>query len=172
MAESKRKNFFWLQLVTRKQIDSALADERPSRLRSQRFRRLLVVALGLMIIAYGVSEVLLGRNKLQSYVEGLLLITSIISYFVLRRSIRLLADAPTELLDERMVAIRDRAYTTAYWCLSVVAGIFVGILLGNDFSLARSQGLTMVICFSLIVGALPAMVLAWTLPSEPGLTDS
>ena len=45
MSEPKPKKFYWIQLVTRKQVEAALGDERPSRLRSQPVRRLLVVAL-------------------------------------------------------------------------------------------------------------------------------
>lgn len=166
MSEPKRKKFYWIHLVTRKQVESALGDERPSRLRSQPVRRLLVAALSLSIILASVSELVFGDGKLGTYVEGLGLFATVVIYLVLRRSVRLLADAPTELLDERTVAIRDRAYTTAYWVLCFVAGILAGILIANDLSVDPMQGSAMLFVFFLTMGCLPCMVLGWTLPSE------
>ena len=166
MSEPKPKKFYWIQLVTRKQVEAALGDERPSRLRSQPVRRLLVVALSLSIILAAVGELVFGDGKLGTYVEGLALFATAVIYLVLRRSVRLLADAPTELLDERTVAIRDRAYTTAYWALCFVAGILAGILIANGLSVDPPQGHAMLFVFFLTMACLPCMVLGWTLPSE------
>ncbi len=51
------------------------------------------------------------------------------AWFLLRRAVRLVADAPDEALDERLVAIRNRIYLSAYRALAtVLAFIGVGIL--------------------------------------------
>ena len=47
-------------------------------------------------------------------------------WFLLRRAVRLVADAPDEALDERLVAIRNRIYLSAYRALATVLG-FIGV---------------------------------------------
>jgi hypothetical protein len=47
-------------------------------------------------------------------------------WFLLRRAVRLVADAPDEALDERLVAIRNRIYLSAYRALATVLG-FLGM---------------------------------------------
>lgn len=44
-------------------------------------------------------------------------------WFLLRRAVRLVADAPDNALDERLVAIRDRIYMSAYRALATVLGL-------------------------------------------------
>jgi hypothetical protein len=41
-------------------------------------------------------------------------------WFLLRQSVRLVADAPAEALDERLIRIRDRSYVIAYRWLSML----------------------------------------------------
>jgi uncharacterized membrane protein len=163
--DQPRKKFYWIQLVTRRQIDSALSDEAPSRLRRQSSRRLLAVLHCIVSLALALSA-LLPENKLQSYITGIGVIVFIALYLMLRRSVRLLADAPTELLDERTVAIRDRAYMVAYWCISFVFGVFVGTLVMVDFSLDRYQSVALLMSAASLMASMPNMVLAWTLPPE------
>jgi hypothetical protein len=47
-------------------------------------------------------------------------------WFLLRRAVRLVADAPDDALDERLVAIRNRIYLSAYRALATVLG-FIGM---------------------------------------------
>jgi hypothetical protein len=47
-------------------------------------------------------------------------------WFLLRRAVRLVADAPDEALDERLIAIRNRIYLTAFRALATVLG-FMGV---------------------------------------------
>lgn len=50
-------------------------------------------------------------------------------WFLLRRAVRLVADAPDDALDERLVAIRNRIYLSAFRALATVLGLVgVGIL--------------------------------------------
>lgn len=165
MQDQPRKKFYWIQFVSRRQIDSALDDHAPSRLRRQSTRRGLVIIHCIASVAIALSA-LLPENKLQSYVTAIGVIAIIVLHLLLRRSVRLLADAPTELLDERTVAIRDRAYAVAYWCLTLVLGIFVGVLLVLDFSLERYQSIALLLSATTLLGSMPNMVLAWTLPPE------
>lgn len=44
-------------------------------------------------------------------------------WFLLRRAVRLVADAPDEALDERLIAIRNRVYLTAFRALANVIGV-------------------------------------------------
>ena len=49
-------------------------------------------------------------------------------WFLLRRAVRLVADAPDDALDERLVAIRNRIYLSAFRALATVLG-FMGMAL-------------------------------------------
>jgi hypothetical protein len=84
----------------------------------------------------------------------------------LRFSVRLIADAPTELLDERLIAIRDRTYLSAYRWLSFVVGIVVGVGIARDFSFGADHWENVIVAFIMLIAGLPSMILAWQLPSE------
>lgn len=47
-------------------------------------------------------------------------------WFLLRRAVRLVADAPDDALDERLIAIRNRIYVSAFRGLATVMG-FLGV---------------------------------------------
>jgi hypothetical protein len=50
-------------------------------------------------------------------------------WFLLRQSVRLVADAPEEALDERLVRIRDRSYVIAYrWLALIVMGLATALI--------------------------------------------
>jgi hypothetical protein len=86
--------------------------------------------------------------------------------------VRQISEAPDELLDERQAAARDAAHTVAYRILAFVA---VGaILLHAVFPHSTEAGEALFgarthLLLAVVMGAalLPAMVLAWNLPSEP-----
>ena len=83
---------------------------------------------------------------------------------------RHISDAPNELLDERQVAARDAAYTVAYRGLAFVgvAVFLLHILLPSESDtgdLFAGRG-SLILAFVMAAAALPAMVLAWNLPSE------
>mgnify|MGYP000002555747 CR=1 FL=1 len=89
----------------------------------------------------------------------------------LRKAVRHISDAPNELLDERQIATRDAAYTVAYRVLAFVgvAAFFLHILLpfeSDTDDLFAGRG-SLILAFAMAAAALPAMVLAWNLPSEP-----
>jgi len=78
----------------------------------------------------------------------------------------MIADAPTELLDERLIAIRDRTYLAAYRWLSFVIGIVFGFAIAGDFSFGVDRWGPVLFALALLIAGLPSMILAWKLPSE------
>jgi len=103
-------------------------------------------------------------------------VSAIALYFVLRKSCRLIAEAPAELLDERLLEIRNQNYVTSYGILAFVVGLAVGGVWMSDIvftrgiveepMLDRELITPFVIAFFMLGCLLPNMVLAWNLPSE------
>ena len=50
-------------------------------------------------------------------------------WFLLRRAVRLVADAPDDALDERLIGIRNRTYLSAYRAIAGVLGLIATALL-------------------------------------------
>jgi lysylphosphatidylglycerol synthetase-like protein (DUF2156 family) len=158
----RRSKFFWFEGVTEAEVVRSLNDTRPSRLRQQGTRRVLVSVTAAVLL----SLALLGfvtQPKLQSYLEFALLATVLLLYLALRKAVRQISEAPDEPLD---------AHTVAYRILAFVA---VGaILLHAVFPHSTEAGEALFgarthLLLAVVMGAalLPAMVLAWNLPSEP-----
>ena len=113
---------------------------------------------------------LVAQPKLQSYLEIALLAVTLGLYLTLRKAVRHISDAPNELLDERQIAARDAAYTVAYRALAFVgvATFLLHILLPSESDtgdLLAGRG-SLILAFVMAAADLPAMVLAWNLPSE------
>lgn len=180
MANDK-KNFFWTHGVSREEVTRALADQRRSVLYRQSVRKSLVIFASLSIIALVISA-FLADGKIQSYIEGIALVLAIALYFVLRKSCRLIAEAPAELLDERLLDIRNQNYVTSYGILAFVVGLAVGGVWMSDIAfdrgmidepiLHRELITPFVIAFFMLGCLLPNMVLAWNLPSEEASTHN
>ena len=51
------------------------------------------------------------------------------AWFLLRRAVRLVADAPDDALDERLIGIRNRIYLSAYRAIGGVLGLVATVLL-------------------------------------------
>jgi hypothetical protein len=177
MNEKKRNRIFWLEGITERTVLNSLNDRTPSRFRQQAARRRLVT-MAVLIFALAV-QILLPTTKLQSYIEFALLAVVIILYFVLRKAVRHIADAPNELLDERQIAVRDAAFTVAYRLLAVAFTGYVLLYVAHDglrdLSVDSDRTalgfMSLLISAAMLAGSLPAMVLAWNLPSEPAVED-
>ena len=52
-----------------------------------------------------------------------------VAWFLLRRAVRLVADAPDDALDERLIEIRNRTYLSAYRAFAGVLGLIATVLL-------------------------------------------
>lgn len=173
--EPKKRSFYWVEGVTRKEVEWSLTDRTPSRFRQQGPRRVLVGIAVAALIAMAINAFVPGV-KLASYLEIICLLTVAGAYLKLRSAVRQVSDAPDELLDERQIAVRNAAYLVAYrWLAMVSLAVVVlliaasdGKLLGWEYREVLSGDLhRLAIAFVFFMGILPAAVLAWQLPSEP-----
>ena len=189
--ESKDR-FYRVEGVSRKEVRKQLDDRRPSALRRQRPRRALVALCVAVLVTLFASPFLqLGEltspamtvatspseRKVFSYLEAALLVAAVIVWLQLRKSVRIVSEAPDELLDERQIALRNAAYVVAYRWMSTLAVLFVLLVMAlaeggvmpqairEMVRMASWSGMHMSFLMSLV--ALPSMVLAWQLPSEP-----
>lgn len=171
-----KDRFYWAEGVSRSEVRRHLDDRRPTRLRRQGPRRALVGLCAVVIVAM-LSSVFVPQPKLASYLEVSLLVAGIVVWLQLRRSVRVVSEAPDELLDERQIAARNAAYVVAYRWMANLAVLFMilimaladgGVVPDAIRELVRQRtwsGLHM--SFLMMLVCLPAMVLAWQLPSEP-----
>jgi hypothetical protein len=174
MTVKKEKKFYWSSGVTRDEVVKSLNDDKPSVFRNQWHRRQLTIFTAVWVMGMSCT-VFLSQPKLKSYLDFLLLAVSLVLYLQLRKSVRSVADAPDELLDERQIAIRNSAYLVAYRWL---AGVFMihklGYLLAVkvmqwDFAWSNFPQFLIALCMWL--ACLPSMALAWSLPSETQFLD-
>jgi hypothetical protein len=163
------KRFYWIEGVTRDEVIRSLTDQRPTRLRQQGVRRALVVVYSLLIGFLTGAQHLIPMVKLRTYLEIAGLAGVLWLYYVLRTSVRHISDAPDELLDERLIQMRNAAYLHAYRILVFVTLPFIM----QAYLMAKVQGggfdriMTVTLLpFLMLAATLPAMVLAWTLPTE------
>ena len=108
-----------------KSVEKQLNDTQWDGLRTRGAKIFLLVATNLVLLAGTVFLIVVGDNNWTalSLIYILLVFTC---WFLLRQSVRLVADAPAEALDERLIRIRDRSYVIAYRWLSML-----GLLLGT-----------------------------------------
>ena len=130
----KVNDLLW-QTTDRKGVMKDLADTKwdwlrtPSGLKS-------IISLALFVIFAGPLIVWFVDDGI-GVLPVLLVIAIFGVWFLLRRAVRLVADAPDEALDERLIGIRNRTYLTAFRALASVVGLVgVGFLVwaatGND----------------------------------------
>lgn len=167
----RRSKFFWFEGVTEAEVVRSLNDARPTRLRQQGPRRALVIAMAAVLAAMALIG-FLTDTKLTSYLEFGLLAAALLLYTLLRKAVRLISDAPDELLDERQIAVRDAAHTVAYRVLALVGSVVLVLHLvlrhphDTPAAVASADGTMLLIAFVMSAAFLPALVLAWNLPSE------
>jgi len=174
----KNNKIYWLEGVTEKEVKSLLSNENSkfSWLRRQRNRRILVLFMvtGILITALGsyYPDLKQGLGLVGSaeviwltIAVLFLLFAVLVGYSLLRIAVRGIADAPTELLDERQVRIRDTSFRTAY----MIAGYLLITLLllnfmGPDLTFlgdSGNDGSFLLIATLFAYASLPSMVLAW-----------
>lgn len=177
---------YWLEGVTRTDVENALyghTDARWGWLCRPPVRLVLVVAnpLSWALTIYGTTNLPLSLQLDDSGLSywGLLPIPL---WLAVRRSVRLVADAPTELLDERLVALRDRTYVSAYRIIAMVFGSLAAVIIIMTGIIADLRDRDPYIGIGLLTGsayatvwalaALPSVILAWTLRRErSAITD-
>jgi len=86
-------------------------------------------------------------------------------YSFLRISVRSIADAPDELLDERQIQIRDTSIRYAYYGMGyVVLAILTLMIFGPDLQMFQAEGNDgsyLMIATLFAYGSMPSMVMAW-----------
>ena len=175
----KPKNkIYWLEGVTEKGVKSLLTDEDSKYrwLRSQRNRRILVVltALGTGLVAAGSYWPTLKTNLdlsdgtsvvIYSVTAIFVIFAVLLGYLFLRISIRGIADAPDELLDERQIKVRDTSFRYAYYAMGyLIAGLLILMLSGPELKLFEPEGNDgsyVIIAVLFAFSSMPSMVLAW-----------
>ncbi len=175
----KPKNkIYWLEGVTEKGVKSLLTDENSKYrwLRSQRNRRILVVltALGTGLVAAGSYWPTLKTNLdlsdgtsvvIYSVTAIFVIFAVLLGYLFLRISIRGIADAPDELLDERQIKVRDTSFRYAYYAMGyLIAGLLILMLSGPELKLFEPEGNDgsyVIIAVLFAFSSMPSMVLAW-----------
>lgn len=163
MAKTSKNKMYWLEGVTEKEVVTALNDTRWNGLRRRPVRRLMVVSFSLLAALLMVTSIDFGSDgELISGVSFLVLAVALfVGYFALRTSVRQLADAPDDLLDERQISIRNEMYLHAYRLTAVllIAAMIVALV-----GVSRWENLWF--ATAMVMAALPSMVLAWRLPNE------
>ena len=159
--------------TTKKEIEGLLNNKGFNWLRSQRNRRFLVlchtVLLALVATGsyYKQFKEWFGGDSLVPLFFLIAIILLVISVFsLLRVSVRGIAEAPDELLDERQRAVRNSNYRYSYLFLGYVVIAFLVVLsVGPEtrpFAVGE-EGDAGLVYISLLftMASLPSMVIAW-----------
>jgi hypothetical protein len=102
-----------------KSVEKQLNDTQWDGLRTRGAKIFLLVATNLFLLAGAVFLFVVSDNAWTAL--SLIYILLIFAFwFLLRQSVRLVADAPAEALDERLIRIRDRSYVVAYRWLALI----------------------------------------------------
>jgi hypothetical protein len=114
-----------------KSVEKQLNDTKWDGLRTKSAKRTLIVASNLSILL-GTALLLTSAYRAPAWAALSLIHILLIFVFwlLLRQSVRLVADAPEEALDEMLLKLRDRSYLIAYRWLGVIALLFVSALMG------------------------------------------
>ena len=175
---SKKNKIYWFEGVTEKGVKSLLTDEKSKYgwLRPQRNRRVLValMVVGLIAVAMGSYWPTLKTNMNLSdgtavviySVTAIFVIFAVLGgYSLLRISVRSIADAPDELLDERQIKVRNTSIRYAYYGMGyLITGLLILMLSGPELKLFEPEGndgsfLMIAVLFAF--ASMPSMVMAW-----------
>ena len=175
---SKKNKIYWFEGVTEKGVKALLNDENSKYrwLRPQRNRRVLVALMlvGLIAVAMGSYWPTLKTNMNLSdgtsvvvySVTAMLVIFIVLGgYSLLRISVRSIADAPNELLDERQIKVRDTSFRYAYYAMGyVVLGLLSLMFFGPELKMFQPEcnvGSYIMIATLFAFSSMPSMVMAW-----------
>jgi len=147
-------------------VDRIMSDTRFQSLRTSRARLALAVVMIALIVVIPAAWILIGS------IAGIVaVLAGAVVWWMLRLSVRLVADLPDEYLDERQTLLRDRTYLESYRWLAALVIILAGaallafVVLGQDpdtWKIALSYNTVMGIFWMLEAAALsiPSVVLA------------
>lgn len=174
----KNNKFYWLEGVTEKGVNELLSNENSKFiwLRNQRNRRILVAvtALGMLLMSLGTywKSIKSGLDlssdaQLVTFavLATIAVLASLCGYSLLRISVRGIAEAPDELLDERQLKIRNTSYRYSYLIMGyVVMALMLLMLFGPELNFGSSgqnDASYLFISALFTFASLPSMVLAW-----------
>jgi hypothetical protein len=170
---SKKNKIYWMEGTTKKEIEGLLNNKGFNWLRSQRNRRFLVLChtMLLALVATGsyykqFKEWFGGDSLVPLFVFIAIILLVISGFSLLRVSVRGIAEAPDELLDERQRAVRNSNYRYSYLFLGYVVIAFLVVLsVGPEtrpFAVGE-EGDAGLVYISLLftMASLPSMVIAW-----------
>ena len=175
----KPKNkIYWIEGVTEKGVKALLNDENSNFrwLRPQRNRRVLVslMIVGLIAVAMGSYWPTLktnlnlsdGTSVVVYSVTAIFVILVVLGgYSLLRISVRSIADAPDELLDERQIQVRNTSIRYAYYAMGyVVLTLLLLTFFGPELKLFQAEGNDgsyLMIATLFAYASMPSMVMAW-----------
>jgi hypothetical protein len=177
MMRTKNK-FYWFEGVTKKGVEALLNDEdsKFAWLRPQRNRRVLVLLMvfGLVLISLGSYWPTLktdlnlsdGTSVVVYSVTAIFVILVVLGgYSLLRISVRSIADAPDELLDERQIQVRNTSIRYAYYAMGyVVLAILLLTFFGPELKLFQAEGNDgsyLMIATLFAYASMPSLVMAW-----------
>ncbi len=114
-----------------KSVEKQLNDTRWDGLRTAAAKRTLLVASNLSILL-GTAFLLTSATREPGWAALSLIhiLLIFVFWFLLRQSVRLVADAPEEALDEMLLKFRDRSFLSAYRWLGLIVMIFISVLMG------------------------------------------
>jgi len=175
---SKKNKFYWFEGVTEKGVKSLLNDQNSKYrwLRTQRNRRALVslMIVGLIAVAMGSYWPTLktnlnlsdGTSVVVYSVTAIFVIFAVLGgYSLLRISVRSIADAPDELLDEHQIKVRNTSIRYAYYAMGyVVCGLLSLMMVGPELQMFQPEGNDgsyLIIATLLAYASMPSMVMAW-----------
>ena len=175
---SKKNKFYWFEGVTEKGVKSLLTHENSKYgwLRPQRNRRALValMVVGLIAVAMGSYWPTLktnlnltdGTSVVVYSVTAIFVIFAVLGgYSLLRISVRSIADAPDELLDERQIKVRNTSIRYAYYAMGyVVCGLLSLMMVGPELQMFQPEGNDgsyLIIATLFAYASMPSMVMAW-----------
>ena len=175
---TKKNKFYWFEGVTEKGVKALLNDENSNFrwLRPQRNRRVLVslMIVGLIAVAMGSYWPTLktdlnlsdGTSVVVYSVTAIFVIFAVLGgYSLLRISVRSIADAPDELLDERQIKVRNTSIRYAYYAMGyVVLGLLSLMFFGPELKMFQPEGNDgsyLMIATIFAYASMPSMVMAW-----------
>jgi hypothetical protein len=175
---TKKNKFYWFEGVTEKGVKALLNDENSNFrwLRPQRNRRVLVslMIVGLIAVAMGSYWPTLKTNLnlsdgtsvvIYSVTAIFVILVVLGGYSLLRISVRSIADAPDELLDERQIQVRNTSIRYAYYAMGyVVLALLSLTFFGPELKLFQAEGNDgsyLMIATVFAYASMPSMVMAW-----------
>jgi hypothetical protein len=175
---TKKNKFYWFEGVTEKGVKALLNDENSNFrwLRPQRNRRVLVslMIVGLIAVAMGSYWPTLKTNLnlsdgtsvvIYSVTAIFVILVVLGGYSLLRISVRSIADAPDELLDERQIQVRNTSIRYAYYAMGyVVLAILLLTFFGPELKLFQAEGNDgsyLMIATLFAYASMPSLVMAW-----------